>query len=959
MGKRLAILCALMATALPALAARRMTVDELQQALTAAQSAHRTDDVVAQQLTGVKLAARLNDTLLQQLIALSPGPKTIQSLHAIAALSAFLDPPAADIPDTPKPDAATQSAIIGAAFHYVARILPTLPNLLATRVTENYVDTLRGLDNTEAEQRGELYRLGAFRTPIAYRDGHETDDPTAAVVSTASSAKNHPDDAKHAAAEAGKGLSSWGEFGPILKVVLGDSIKGKLTWSRWETIDGKPAAIFHTVIDRAISHYGLKYCCITRTDATAAGYIRREQPAPFRQTPYHADFAVDPDTGAILRISIQTDLEPQDGLQQASMMVEYRALKIGDNPLVCPTHSVSISLARVEVETHGAMLGVNQLLVNDVEFVDYHRFGSESKLIAEAGPTPSPSPQPSAETPAQITPAGQNAPTQSAPTQSEPASPTPAPTPATNLTAEATPSAPPQPPSNPAKSEPEKEIQLQAADGLAGFGADTAKPAGNNETGSYTLKVTTRSVDVGLVADDKHGKPIADLKQDDFSLFDNGRKQQLIAFRHATPSATAAPAAPEPDPGTFTNTAPAVAQSAETPDTLILLIDESHLGYQDLNQARGEMLRFLNASHTNSPVALYSISEQGFHILQDVTRDHALVAKKLASWTPDARAVAQAQALDRRNRQQFDTVHSAKDLDSVNGNNIAEPETVQPADIELRQLGDTPLRYALEGLTAFARHFAPVPGRKILAWISGDSALADWEDQATGMDKMDKGNQQLQFAFLHTREALNEAGIALYVVDASAIEGNAIDASLGNRNVEVNPVSQQTPQPKDNTAGRLTAQMQQNNHAIQGPVRQLAEATGGRAFNRGSDLKATLDGIDREAAGFYELAFDPDTQADGKFHALQVKVPARKDITLRYRTGFIFTPTKPAPAHPSRGSSKPFGARRTQPASPSPQRPSKPPTHPAARARSRCASPSPAWLYSKKRTTGSTTSISS
>jgi hypothetical protein len=83
--------------------------------------------------------------------------------------------------------------------------------------------------------------------------------------------------------------------------------------------------------------------------------------------------------------------------------------------------------------------------------------------------------------------------------------------------------------------------------------------------------------------------------------------------------------------------------------------------------------------------------------------------------------------------------------------------------------------------------------------------------------------------------------------------------------------------------------MLQDTHAIQTPVRQLTESTGGRAIDKGSDLKVALDGIYRESSSYYELAFDPDTPADDKFHTLQVKVPSRKDVVLRYRSGYLYS----------------------------------------------------------------------
>jgi hypothetical protein len=82
--------------------------------------------------------------------------------------------------------------------------------------------------------------------------------------------------------------------------------------------------------------------------------------------------------------------------------------------------------------------------------------------------------------------------------------------------------------------------------------------------------------------------------------------------------------------------------------------------------------------------------------------------------------------------------------------------------------------------------------------------------------------------------------------------------------------------------------MQQNTRAVQGPVRQLAESTGGLAVNRGGDLEKTLDGIEQHAGATYQLGFDPDSSADNKYHTLLLKIPTRKDLKLRYRTGYLY-----------------------------------------------------------------------
>ncbi len=874
MRLKLVLLAVLLTTPLPVMAAKRFSEDQLKQLLMAAQATHRTDDVVVQQLADVKLENRLSGTDLQELLTLSPGPKSTQALHAIADASAFLDPVAAQIPNTPAPDVAAQKAMLARAVDYVAHTMHSLPNFLATRVTESYVDTLRGIDQAQPK-RGSMYLLDAGSMPIGFNNGAETDDP-----------------GKTASANGVPGLSSWGEFGPVLSVVLFDASKGKIAWDRWELEDGKPAAVFQIIVDRSVSHYQVNFCCEkigVALDYKNPSRMEGTMKVVSWKPGYHGRLELDPETGAVLRVTIETDPRPDDLVQKASMMVEYGQVKIGSKEYLCPTRSVSVSVSRAEFQLSGALQSADRMLLNDVEFTNYHRFGSEATLITEASPNELPATS-AVPTSAEPTATGDKPGTQTA-------APAPAQTPVQTAATQPAPVAQPVPAPQHTPAEAVEEIQTRSVESLPGMAGDainggTATP-GKGDSANITLKIETRLVDVGLVADDHHGKPVTDLKEDDIEIFDNGRRQQVKAFTHETggTGGVASTAATEPgaSSGIFSNAQRTTEQLEQAPALLILLLDESHLPFQDLSRARAEVLRFLAASRPNSRIALYAISERGFRIIQDVTEDRELVEKKLAAWTPDASALAQAAALDRRDRQQFDTVHHVQDLDSVNGNEMDEAQTMQTTDPELQQMGDNPLGYALEGMTALARHFAPVPGHKSIAWISGDSVLQDWQDRAVGKDK---GNSQLDAALQHTQEALNQAHMSLYAVDASAIvAAGAVDAALKNENVELNPVDQNGPTsiPRNGSPGRAKAEMLDNTRAIQGPVRQLADSTGGQAFNKGGDLKAKLENIDDDSSSYYELGFSPDTPADGKYHTLQVKVPTRKGVVLRYRAGYLYS----------------------------------------------------------------------
>ena len=88
--------------------------------------------------------------------------------------------------------------------------------------------------------------------------------------------------------------------------------------------------------------------------------------------------------------------------------------------------------------------------------------------------------------------------------------------------------------------------------------------------------------------------------------------------------------------------------------------------------------------------------------------------------------------------------------------------------------------------------------------------------------------------------------------------------------------------------GRITAQVQEDVHPIQGVFREVAEATGGRTLRRSSDLAAELNGVVADGHAAYILTFTPDTQPDGTYHELRVKLTLRKDIALRYRTTYLY-----------------------------------------------------------------------
>ncbi len=882
-----------------ALAARRVTIDQLQQILATAHASAKPDAIVAQQLAEVELSERLSDSTLSRLQQNPPGPKTVEALAILADSSAFLDLPAAEIPATLQPDMAAQRQIMSRTVDYVAKTLPQLPNLLATRVTNRYDDGPQGANGRNWEVGGilanqplgvpELHTVGVTRTVIAYNDGRETDDPQV------TGARKQP----------ASGLVSWGEFGAILGTVLTDAARSKLTWSHWETGKNGLVAVFRYSVPREASHYELNYCCIWNQNETHTNYtqptgangrttrvgtgIQTETPGasahPYRQiSGYHGTISVEPSSGTILRITVDADLKPTDPITRAAIMVEYGTVQIGGRDYTCPVKSVSVSVAPASVTAKAT--DSPRFSMNSVSFEDYHRFGASTAIVASETPSAnSGSGNTSVATNNTALPA--NTPAPSAVNAAAP--PSPAPEPPHEMVAMA-PAPPPPPPVEP-------EYTMSPTSGLP--------PATPKESG-FVLKANARLVDVGLVAYDKQGHPLVDLKQEDLEVYDNGKKQQVRLFAQAAP---ATPGSPAPAPETESIQATSVVNQAEitaaspsftavlVPSATVLLLDEAHLAFPDLSRARTETLKFLKRISPTERVALYTMGRGGFHVLVEMTTDHASLQAGLAKWAPDATATARAQEDTERNTRHFDEVNSPEDLNNVNGNRIEVPDGQTTTDPKLRDLGSNPARDAFNTLIAVARHLALIPGHKSLVWISGDNVMVDFQDQAVGTEKQSKNLDALA---QHASEVLNEAHVAVYALDASAVEAGGVDASLQHANVELSQIGQDKAslpgaamtELNSRTAsadGRATASMQQDTHAIQGPVRHLAESTGGRAIRKAGDIGATLDGVMSDTQATYLVSFTPDSPPDDSFHTITLKAPNRLGVKLRYRTGYQFT----------------------------------------------------------------------
>lgn len=373
--RKLTILILLAALALPAFAekretAERMTVAQLEQALAAAHG--NPDAQVAQQIAGMNLIERLSAARLVRLEADLPGPQARNALEVLSGTAEFLNLPAADIPSTPPPGHAQQTALMALTREYVVKTLTKLPNFFASRETTRFEGTPKqySISSEDIARYGILHQVGSSSVTVLYRDHHET-------VDQEKNRKAFPKDNE---------LTTMGEFGPILATLLNDAAKGTVIWSHWEQGASGPLAVFHYAVPEQASHYRV----------ASIGAMRETQ----RDPAYHGEIAIDPADGSILRLTVIAELKPDNPMINANLLVEYGPVEIGGITYVCPARSLALSLVRVvllQQDDQGVLpertsLGPPRAYLNVVWFKQYHLFRGDARVVAGDGQEPAATP---------------------------------------------------------------------------------------------------------------------------------------------------------------------------------------------------------------------------------------------------------------------------------------------------------------------------------------------------------------------------------------------------------------------------------------------------------------------------------------------------------------------------------------------------------------------------------------
>ena len=324
-------------------------------------------------LANLELTERLSTPRLNALLSVIHSERERQALIADADLSLALAPPTDEIVNRPPPPVEEQRAILLRTFDYLRNAIPQLPDFSALRNTVRFEEPPERPDEIwkMPQQDRTLHFAAGEHATVLYRNGHE-------VVEKKQKLGKRP-----AAGARARDLETRGTFGPILAYVLtaAATSPSTLNWKRWERGKYGDLAVFSYRVASTNNVPELTFCCLPEGDGTSLYRNKADT---------YGEFALNPDTGAIMRIVINADLDeerdPDVPLIRSQIMVEYGPVELGGTAYICPQRSVEISRGRSEREVNEwgmvfSLYSYFETMINDVTFGGYHKFGSEARIL--------------------------------------------------------------------------------------------------------------------------------------------------------------------------------------------------------------------------------------------------------------------------------------------------------------------------------------------------------------------------------------------------------------------------------------------------------------------------------------------------------------------------------------------------------------------------------------------------
>lgn len=396
---------------------------------------------------------------------------------------------------------------------------------------------------------------------------------------------------------------------------------------------------------------------------------------------------------------------------------------------------------------------------------------------------------------------------------------------------------------------------------LAGGGlllAQNPQPP-SNPVPSFRAEV--EYVEVDAVVTDRTGRFIRDLKQDEFQVFEDGKRQPLTGFsivdipveRAERPLFATQPI----DPDVQSN------ERAFDGRIYVMVLDDLHVAPLRSQRVRIAARQFIERNLGANDLMAVVFTGGRAQDAQEFTNNKRLLIASVEKFLGQK---LQSATLNRNNeyyRQQAGAFQDTR---------IPDPQEMQ------RQQNT---RSMLASLTKVSDWFGGVRGRRKAMLLFTEGLDYDLTDMGA-FNTPASYTTSLMGDIRDAISATSRSNVAIYAIDPRGL------TMQGDDLIEVQSFA--------NTDGISAAGFGNELRWAQDSLRRFADETGGLAVVNRNDFATAFDRIVEDNSSYYVLAYtSPSTKRDGKYHTIQVKT-TRPDVTVRSRRGYTAARGKTTPA---------------------------------------------------------------
>jgi VWFA-related protein len=425
--------------------------------------------------------------------------------------------------------------------------------------------------------------------------------------------------------------------------------------------------------------------------------------------------------------------------------------------------------------------------------------------------------------------------------------------------------------------------------------AQQPTPNATPETPDDIVRVNTELVQTDVIVLDKGGKFVDGLKPEQFELRVNGKPQAISFFERVTAGSVNEDAQLAAARGGLRatsatgNAAPTVAaRPLDRGRHVLFFVDDLHLSAASLARTRSLLHRFIEGQMGQNDQAVISTASNQLGFLQQLSDDKRVLRaaasrlrlreSNVRDFQRPAMTELHALAIEQNDPNVLNyfieaALREIAGFGNQQGARVLAESQVRQRATQIAQSSTTAAANTLYSLRNLLRSLAPLPGRKVVYFISDGFPFE--------MRRSDMGE-----TLRRVTDAAARAGVVVYTLDARGLTA------------EVSGVPDASSDAAPDPAGQLAAGSLNDATARQEPLRIIAEETGGRALLNTNDLSDALAKAFKETSVYYLLAWRPAEaeQRGGKFRRIEVSVRDRADVSVHVQRGYYTTP----PAEPAR-----------------------------------------------------------